>query len=220
MRSAVERLGNRYAALALRERALVLAAVLASTAAAWDQLVAQPLAARAQAAEHSLVASRAQVAAELAAQEARRVASSAVPDAALARRRDAVAAELAALDGRLAAHARGLVQPADVPRLLQQVLARHARVRLVSLRSLEPQPLLDVDADAGAGGNTPNLYRHGIEVELGAGYLDALRYLRDLEASQFRLVFQRVAFVADAAGSGRLTIVVHTLSDSRDVVGV
>jgi MSHA biogenesis protein MshJ len=96
------------------------------------------------------------------------------------------------------------------------MLQRQQGLRLVSMESLPPRPLLD-DADAGGLGN---VFRHGLKLEIEGAYLDILRYLRQLEGMEWQLFWGELDIQADTYPRNRAVLVVHTLSLREGWIGV
>jgi len=124
------------------------------------------------------------------------------PSAAVRERVEAVRRELQGIDAELGQLQRTLLPPQRMAEVLQQLLARDPRVRLVSMRNLPAEPI-DGDAGAQAGrtgadaARSAQVFRHGIEVVVEGGYLDLLAYLDTLERQPWQLFWGQVSLQAD-----------------------
>jgi MSHA biogenesis protein MshJ len=110
---------------------------------------------------------------------------------------------------------RGLVPPQQMARILEKMLARDARVKLVKLKTLPVSNLIerkDGKQDAGQA----NVYKHGIEISLQGRYLDMLNYLDRLEALPWQMFWSEAKMDARDYPAVRITVTVFTLSLDRD----
>lgn len=154
------------------------------------------------------------------------------PDADNRRRLADLRQQLNTVRTELAQNQSHLVKPQDVSHLLDQLLARHTALRLVSLRNLPAVPANAAQAVAAApsvgskAGDRPQagspaatapaatsaqLWRHGIELRLQGSYMDLLAYVGELEGLQQRLGWGAVELRTDYPRS-ELSLTVHTYS--------
>lgn len=217
---------DRFDRLSLRERGLVAAAALGLMLVIWDVAVQGPLQRKHRVREQAVVALRAEVqglersAQTLAAQvqdDPVRAASQAVA---------ALKAEIAGLDQRLTGATAGLIEPREMGRVLEDVLARTARLKLLSLRTLPAEPLVPVVPAAAAPAAQPavaagpQVWRHGVEIEVSGSYLDTLEFLQALEGLPWRFYWDRVDFAVEQHPRGRARLLVHTLGLREGWIGV
>jgi MSHA biogenesis protein MshJ len=131
----------RFDGLSLRERALALAMALVLVGSTADALLLEPVSRREATARQDLNAAETQAAAlqaQLAALGAQRPAD---PNATLRDRGAQLRARIAEADAQLHDFGQGLVSPADMPRLLEKLLAETGGPRLEGFRKL---PVADV----------------------------------------------------------------------------
>ena len=215
----------RFAALALRERALIAgAAVLGIVLIGYTYGVEPRMRQRAvlvnQATqqEQTLLTLRAQVA-QLQVQIAE-------TEKAGKERVSKAQAALTDLDGRLDAARRSLVPPEKVRPLLQDVLAARRNLKLVAMRNLPVAPLLEARAPAqeatkdGKDAAAPTeqhlkVYRHGVEVVVQGNYPDLAEYLVQLERLPQRVYWQKVELGGEYPKM-TLAFTVFTLSLSEE----
>lgn len=222
---------GRYAGLALRERALVLATGLALTGFGWDMAFHQPAAREQDGLARQLDAANAQLTVRMATANAMRAGG---PGKELDALRLAVSrqrTELRDLQAKLQARVAGFVPPDQTERLLEDVLSHHPGMKLEAAEVLAAEPIsLDAPAGvAGAANPAPNvasgtqpgtqLYRHGMRLELSGSYLDALAYLLELERMPWGLAWDRVDYQIVTHPKGRLVLELHTISDREEWIG-
>src|SRR5690606_9457507 len=125
-------------------------------------------------------------------------------------RREAICA---AIDGGTAR----LLAPRDMQRLLEDLLHRHAGLRLVDLQSFSA-PLSLPDAEQAPA----VLYRHGLRLTLEGGYFELLGYLRAVQASGWQLHWSSLDYRVGKAGPGKaqIRLELHTLSRHAGWLGV
>jgi MSHA biogenesis protein MshJ len=181
---------DRIDALELRERVLLLAAIVAVLFLSVDSAGFQPTLKAQQVTEERV--SELEMKLGALRQQAMLLSYKTDEDtlAARYRRRDTLAAELAALDARLVDQLGALVEPAQAAELLEQVLTRHRGLRITSLRA-SAEPLDEVAGNADQAGK---LGRYQLDLVLEGGYLDLMRYLETLESMPWKFFWQTVDF--------------------------
>ena len=127
-----------------------------------------------------------------------------------ARNRDraaALRAEIAALDGRIAEEQRRFTTPQRMRDVLEEMLQREKRLRLIDLKTL---PVTDLAATQGQPGR--RVYRHGVELTLAGSYLDLHAYLSALEGLSTQLYWGRAEMSVAEYPIATLKLTVYTLS--------
>jgi MSHA biogenesis protein MshJ len=223
MSPAIKQAIDRIDALNLRERGLLLLAVVFVLYTIWDTFLMQPL----NAVHKQIKAEVAQLESSneaLAQQtEAMSLRQSEDPDAPNRALIETLEGDIAGLDARLNEQTRNLINPVDMARMLEEVLTRETDLKLISIASLGAKPLFDADMKPQAGDTDaaiPGIYRHGISIEFEGGYLSTMKYLRALEQLPWRLFWDSVAFKVERYPNSRVTITVHTLSLREGWIGV
>ncbi len=126
---------------------------------------------------------------------------------------EALTAKRAQFDADLRGIQDGLVPPDRMARVLEQMLSRHAGVRLLKLRTLPVSALAQPAGSAGGNPATKNpVYKHGIEVTVEGGFLDLLRYQTRLEKLPWRMFFARASVNAIDYPRVTMTVTLYTLS--------
>ncbi len=144
------------------------------------------------------------------------------PDAEAKRRIAALESRVAGIDAALETARGRIVPPERMAGLLDQVLRRNTRLDLVSLRSLPPETLVQEEKSdakardaAGQEAHQPQqgmLYRQGMEITLGGGYLDMLDYVAQLEQLPWKMYWGRLELKAEEYPRAILRLRVYTLS--------
>lgn len=117
--------------------------------------------------------------------------------------------------------AGNLVPPATMTRLLTAILEDGSGLRLLRVENRVPQPLRDTVSNAGGeAGNSAEVYRHSLVLELEGEYLALITYLRRVESLGVVFFWDRVQYMQTQWPVGRVTLELHTLSSEEGFVGV
>lgn len=214
-----EKLARRFDALNARERLMVFAAGVAIIAGLAFTLVIDAalakqklLEARVEKSRNDLVQLQKQSA------ELSRLLTQ-DPDEQANQRIKELKRRLEGYDNELRGVQQGLVPPRQMVKVLEDMLNRDARVRLVKLRTLPVSalvdtatgtPLLAAAKPAPAGKNL--VYKHGLELTLEGSYLDLLEYQAKLEKLPWRMFFARTTINSVDYPKVFMTITLYTLS--------
>lgn len=200
-------------ALSHRERMLVLLTIIATIAAAWFVLLLEPLSQRAEASRLELDTLRQSVTA----------ANQNLEDQIqqLAGTGDGERARVAVLHKRideinatLGDYAAELIDPAEMARVLEDVLKEQDSLSLVHMRNTEPEFLsTDQESDVTA------FYRHGLEIEIEGDFAACLDYLTEIEALPWRLYWQVLDLEVIEYPRNRVRLKVSTLSLDEEWIG-
>jgi MSHA biogenesis protein MshJ len=214
------RLNARYTALSRRERLLVAAAVVLGPLMIGNALLVSPQQARVKGLENGIAAqstSATQLQAEVGNLQQQLNSD---PDAGRKAELAALNGERARLDEQLRQFGTVLVRPEEMNTLLERLLARNAGLRLVSLKTLAPQSVLQhgevaKDSDGKPAERSFDLYRHGVEIRLEGTYGQLQAYLAQLEKLQQRLLWGQLSYRVIEHPKAELTLTVYTLSPDK-----
>lgn len=129
------------------------------------------------------------------------------PDARNRERATVLRAEVALLDGKIAEAQRRFTSPQRMRDVLEEMLERDRRLRLVDLKTL---PVTDMSATQGPAGR--RVFRHGVELTLAGSYLDLYAYLSALEGLKTQLYWGRAEMSVAEYPVATLKLTVYTLS--------
>jgi MSHA biogenesis protein MshJ len=212
-----QKLAARFDNLAMRERMLVLAAVVLGTALIYDALAVRPL----EAGRKRLIQQVAEARQSIKVAEGVLTVQEAVVDPNAVKRtyRDALRKQLAEIDQSMQGLQRGLVPPERMAKLLEEMLGRSRGLQLVALRTLPvqrfdapgPKPA-DKSAKPAPRNGERTIYQHGYELTLRGSYADLHEYLTQLEKLQWRMFWGRISVSGEQYPRLRVTLVVQTLS--------
>lgn len=219
LRQSWSRLNDRYLAFSRRERLLVSLAAVFGPLLMGYMLFVDPQSARLKAMENTLAGEGATVARLQAEEASLQQQLSIDPDAGRKAELAALTAERDRLDEQLRQFSSVLVHPDEMNGLLENLLARHAGLRLLSLKTLAPQSVLSLE-EAREGEGKPversfDLYRHGVEIRLEGSYGQLQAYLAQLEKLQQKLLWGALKYRVIEHPRAELTLTVYTLSPDR-----
>ncbi len=208
----------RFAARALRERALMAASGVVVVVAAFNFLALESLSVQQKRLERQLTEARTAIKTGEAMISAGR--GQADPDEVRRRYRDELRNQIAGIDGKLQGLQKQLVPPDQVSKLLEGVLTRDRGLALVSLRKLPVQRFQTAgavksapDGKAAPGASSDrSIYQHSFEIAVEGSYGDLHGYLARLEKLPWQLFWGKLDLDASAHPRLRLTLTVHTLS--------
>jgi len=134
-----------------------------------------------------------------------------------------------------------LVKPDNMALILQTILNRSSGLQLVGIKGLGASPLLAVTAPESAvvanatveapvpGQNDPatpdnrgvqNAYKHGLVIQLEGDYMSTLNYMRELESLEWGFFWENIEYEVIEYPRGRVAITLYTLSLEKDWIGV
>lgn len=215
-----QKLSARFDALVMRERVLVLGAVVVGTAFLFDTIAIRPLEVRMKRLVQQVAEARQNIkVAEITLSSQEAVAD---PDTVKRSYRDALRKQLAEIDQSMLGLQRGLVPPEKMAKLLEEMLARGGGLQLVSLRTLPVQRIDTQNAAPAKPGDKPakagpkeserTIYQHGVEVTLQGSYPDLLEYLAQLEKLSWQMFWGHISVDTEQYPRLRVTLIVQTLS--------
>lgn len=128
--------------------------------------------------------------------------------------------QVATLRQRLGAETQQMISPQDMARFLEQLLNRDDALTMLSLQTLEAEPMVPSDEAEPVRQQQAVLHRHGFEIAFSGGYLATLRYLQSLEALPWRFYWDSVSYEVIEYPRSVVRLRLHTLSLSEDWIGV
>ena len=127
-----------------------------------------------------------------------------------------------ALDRDLELLSGKLVEPAQMASVLSSVLSKQDRVELVNIQNREPETLFFRAASNEEMDPREKLeiYKHGIQLKLRGRFLDSLEYLAEVESLGYHFYWQRAYYQTQEYPNGLLTLEIFTLSTKEQWIDV
>lgn len=222
--------GAAFDALSLRERVLVLGASVAAVLFLFYFMLFAPQSAKQLLREASIAQKQTELLAVDKVIELTMQAHTSDPDQDARARLASLMAETASLTGALRQRQHGLVAPERMVALLEKLLGQHARLRVISLKTLPAStvgahPAAPAAAAPGAAPATATppataaapapaavLHRHGVEVVLQGSYADMVQYMQALQSMPTRVFWGKAHLAAETYPGATLTLTLYTLS--------
>ena len=126
--------------------------------------------------------------------------------------------DLAALEEQLRVTTIELIDPEKMFELMNQLIYRDSRLKLLNLKRREVKPAIPSDNEAET--DQAGIYRHVLEIEFAGKYLDILRYMQTLEALDWKLLWDEIEIVTDEYPQVTVKVVISTLSTRKEWVGI
>lgn len=218
MKRWIKQIAGRIDELSIRERGLVLLAVVAVLFMFWDTFMMQPLYQQQDAIEHEIAEKQESINRLAQALQEVAVRQDSNPNRRLQQERSELERQIADLDERLSEEAANIISPSRMAVLLQDVLRRQQTLELREIRSLPPEAIFAATTDAEMA-LQGNVFRHGLVMEVEGSYLALLAYLREIESLPYTFIWDRLEIETLQYPRNRITIRVFTLSLSEELIG-
>lgn len=221
MKERLAKLQARIDAMSVRERGIIFLTLVLALFMVWDSVLLQPEQARQERALERINTLQAEIAALDQQAEAIVKRHNLDPNADTRRELQRYGTQLEALDERIANAVEGLVSPRQMGAVLEEILTRETDLKLVSVENLGGRPLLEEPAgEDGGAGQGIGVYVHGLRLEFEGSYLSTLQYLRALKGLDRSFYWDELRLETLEYPAARVVIGVHTLSLSREWIGV
>lgn len=217
----------RFDGLTLRERALLLLALLVVVYIGWNQWLWQPLEKRVKQINAEVTESNRQM--QLLRLQLQGVVKRSQSDPNIQLKDEIKAAQrhLQQLEERIRTTTDTLIEPKQMAKLLEALLINNGSLRLVQLETLQTEPLVKLEkendgnkTETESSAVSANIYRHGFAIEFEGGYLQTLEYLKTLEQLPWQFFWDGVELKVIDYPTSRVRLELHTLSLSKGWIGV
>jgi MSHA biogenesis protein MshJ len=233
MQERLAELKQKYEALSLREQVMLAAAIAVAIGFIWFQFISEPMYLQTKQASTELTTLQQSVD-KLEQQHqsllARRASD---PHRDLKDRIALIDQQLEKANKQLSEKFHGLIEPRQMAEVLESVLKRHTDLKLIRVRSLASERLIEPQDEFVESANPAEpgkqhaedktkveVYRHGLQIEFEGNYLATLEYLRTLESLDWEFYWDAVQLEVTDYPKSRVLITVHTLSLRDSWIGV
>jgi len=221
MNEKLAELSGAYNALTLRERVIIVAAILLSLVMLWWHFHASPLMQQSRELEQTNARLDSEIqAAKLANQAITQRLAEGVHKEKLVqieRHQD----ELQRVNAQLEEKAFELVEPDEMFDLMGQLVFADSGLKLGVLKRKEVAPVFSVpDAEVEADGDQPTIYRHTMTVNLSGGFAQILRYVKSIEQTDWKLIWDSIHLQTAEYPAIEVELELSTLSKSKQWVGL
>lgn len=233
VRERLDTLADRIDQRLLRERVLLFGAAALVVVLLWDVAVRTPTAARAANAADRIESLEARVTALRSSRDQMRATreelASKGPETALAQTRE----QLAAVDDALAERTLRVVSPAEMVRVLRDMLQADERLTLDALHNADAEPIISEqrpgaetraqrsgEEDVERATRMPRVYRHRVEVVARGEYFALLAYLQRLQGLHWQFQWDALHVEVVDYPTARVRVSLSTLSLAEGWIGV
>ena len=214
----------------LRQRLLLLAAIVAVFLTLWDAVLMRSSELREEQAESDVSLLEKQVKALELEAEATLKKLAADPNLERRKRKAELERQLADLDAGFNERTADLIPPSEMVRVLKELLGRESGLQLVRLESVPASPLLAPEKERGSesaseakvdlGSGPVRLFRHGLVLEMSGDYLSVLRYIQAVEQLPWKFFWESMSYQVQQWPVGRITLKLLSLSSEEGWIGV
>ena len=221
----IDTLANWIDSQSLRERALILFAIIFATFLVWEKVLLDPLDAQAKQLQAGVKKKNKELTRVRDQQEQVLKRAGSDPDNQVTKDIKAMRAAIKIVDTRLQQLTGALIEPAKMAEILEDVLTRETDLKLVRVEALAPKPLTEFDDSAKKGVKTnknklPGVYQHAMKIEFQGSYLSTLNYMSELEKLSQQFYWGSIDFSVEDYPRARVIITVNTLSLNEAWIGV
>lgn len=204
-----------------RQRVLLLVAIVAVLFTVWDAVLMRSVKGQAETAETEFDVLEMQVRAlDLEAEATVKVLAT-DPYLERRQRKTQLESQLKDLDARFHAQTADLIPPAEMVRVLKELLTRETSLQLIRLESLPAEPLFAPDdTESGSAPSRIPIFRHGLSIEMVGDYLSTLRYLEAVEKLPWKFFWESLSYDVIEYPRGRIRLKVLSLSTEEGWIGV
>lgn len=212
------RVDDWLAARTIRERGILLAALLCSATALWSLFWMDPAVARRADIDTRIGNARGGLG-EVARQKDEIMARHAYdPNHAHRARKASLEEQIAKSEARIREYTAGMTRPDEMTRLLEGMLRESRGLEVVRVENLGAEPLW-TESEAASDRQTAGVFKHAFEIELRGPYLRALEAMRSLEALDAHFFWEGLEYRVIEHPDGIATIRTFTLSTDEDWIG-
>ena len=225
MKQRIEQLAHWIDSQSLRERSLILFAIIFAIFLIWEKLLLDPLALQAKQLKVEIKKQNKDLARvrEQQVQVLNRANSD--PNAQTLKDIESLRTAMKVLNKQLRTMTVDLIDPAKMAEVLEDVLTRETDLKLIRVEALSPQPLgnsktLDKNRDKRSKTALPGVYQHALQIEFQGSFLSTLNYMRELEKLTQQFYWGSVDFSVDEYPDAHVIITIKTLSLNEAWIGV
>ncbi|HEB93662.1 MAG TPA: hypothetical protein ENI94_09405 [Gammaproteobacteria bacterium] len=224
MKARIQQLAERFDALSLRERALVLLAILVVMYMLWDAVLMSPEHVR----QKQRVGQMYQLNERMVVVDTQlQTLTVSLGDSEVHRQRIVELREaLRGLASQQAALTVEFIRPQQMAGVLRDMFGVDGKLTLLKLESLGVQPLFPLSkneneqAVAAEKYEQPGIYKHGMQVIFEGDYFATLQYLQVLESMPWHFYWDQLDYRVEDYPRARVSITIHTLSLEEGWIGV
>lgn len=139
------------------------------------------------------------------------------PNAPLHQRFSTLSGERDEVDIKLREQTVDLIPANKMPEVLERVLAKSKKLKVVEMKSIPPIRMMDINADSG---EQVNLFQHGLLLVVEGDFFSIQNYLEEIESLEWRFYWKRFDYLVQEFPTAKVEIELYTLSTTKAFIGV
>lgn len=231
---ALRTLQDRIDGLTLRERGIVLAAILLVFYFVFETFVMEPIGVSQKAVHGRIVQTNKEISALNVQMQKLLAAGSGNQQQKDRQKVQGLKRELARINGELQEATASLVTPQQMTKLLQKILAQTNGLRLGKVTSLGSSPLLLQEQPVAKSGSIKGgakskpashnntvgmIYKHGLQIEFNGDFFATLDYLKKLEKLEWNFFWDNIKFQVKDYPDATSILTLYTISLNKNWIG-
>jgi len=203
-------------ALSSRERVIIAVTLIATIFGIYDQLMLNPFLEKRESVQQEMASLAPEV--ERIGKEIESLVEQQKrdPNVKLREKIDNKKNRIKTLDGIIRNETRRLIDPERMPQILGYLLSRKSALAIESVKSVSGEPIYFDEGRKEESG----LFKHDLSISLEGTYYQVQEYLEHIENMAEQIYWDDMEYEAKQYPIGRLSLNVHTLSTSKELIGV
>lgn len=138
---------------------------------------------------------------------------------------DALTRKIEAIEAQLSSMGQGLISAELLPKVLEEVLQRTSKVKLLQVRTLPATELQLAAVNTGVNNpqqnaNGTGVYKHGVFIRVAGSYSQLIKLMQEIENLDSKFYWEALDYTVNQYPEATIDIRVFTLSSEEGLLGV
>jgi MSHA biogenesis protein MshJ len=138
---------------------------------------------------------------------------------------DALTRKIEAIEAQLSSMGQGLISAELLPKVLEEVLQRTSKVKLLQVRTLPATELQLAAVNTGVNNSQQNangtgVYKHGVFIRVAGSYSQLIKLMQEIESLDSKFYWEALDYTVNQYPEATIDIRVFTLSSEEGLLGV
>jgi MSHA biogenesis protein MshJ len=138
---------------------------------------------------------------------------------------DALTRKIEAIETQLSSMGQGLISAELLPKVLEEVLQRTSKVKLLQVRTLPATELQLAAVNTGVNNSQQNangtgVYKHGVFIRVAGSYSQLIKLMQEIESLDSKFYWEALDYTVNQYPEATIDIRVFTLSSEEGLLGV
>lgn len=138
---------------------------------------------------------------------------------------DALTRKIEAIETQLSSMGQGLISAELLPKVLEEVLQRTSKVKLLQVRTLPATELQLAAVNTGVNNpqqnaNGTGVYKHGVFIRVAGSYSQLIKLMQEIENLDSKFYWEALDYTVNQYPEATIDIRVFTLSSEEGLLGV